>query len=170
MIKGLLGLIGIIGFAFFLCFCAVRVVKDVQFDRGCEGYLKRAADANTVDIAKEQLQIAIKYIEDNNLTSGYTSIVYRTPDEDVGFWYKNLKASYAELAAVPADASQLERTNVLMKLRETLLDAHEKGVSVTSPSGISIYPNNSAYCFFGIFASILAFFGVVVIMGILANI
>ncbi len=31
------------------------------------------------------------------MTSGYTSILWQTPDEDIGFWYTNLKASQQEL-------------------------------------------------------------------------
>jgi hypothetical protein len=169
MIKGLFVVIGLVGMMLGLCFLTMRVVKEVQFDRGCEGYLKRAADANTIDLAKEQMQIALKYIEDNGLTQGYTSVIYNTPDEDVGFWYKNLKASYAELCTVTPETSQLERTNVLMKLRETLLDTHDKGVSVTAPDGISVYPNNLAYFFFGLFSGILAFFGFIVFVGVIAD-
>ena len=38
-----------------LVFCAwstVRIVKAVQFDMNCTQYIKRAADANTVELAK----------------------------------------------------------------------------------------------------------------------
>lgn len=120
-----------------------------MFDRGCEGYLKRAADANTVALAEQNLAIAVKYAEDNGMTSGYTSIIYRTPDEDVGFWYSNLKASLEELRSITPEATQLERTNILMKLRETLLDEGNE-VKVTVPNGISIFPDNTMYAILGV--------------------
>lgn len=77
----------------------------------------------------------------------YTSVIYRTPDEDIGYWYDNLSASLKELREMPADASQLERSNVLMKLRETLVGS--EGVSLTMPSGISVYPSNAAFFWWG---------------------
>jgi hypothetical protein len=157
--KAVAAMFGVLGILFFLAYFGVVIVKGIQFDRGCEGYLKRAADANTVQMAKEQLAIAISYADEHNLTKGFTSVIYTTPDEDVGFWYNNLKASHAELSAVTEDTSQLEKTNILMKLRETLLDDGEKGTDVTIPSGISVFPNNMAYGIWGIFSGILALFG-----------
>ena len=139
---------------FFLVWIGVRTVADINFDRNCEGYLKRAADANTVDLAAENLEVAVKYAEQNGLTSGFTSIVYRTPDEDIGFWYKNLTASPKELRAVKPETPQLERTNILMKLRETLLDQGQS-TSVTAPSGISVYPNNAVYAMWGLLTGVL---------------
>jgi hypothetical protein len=56
-----------------------------------------------------------------------------------------LKASLNELNTIPENAQQLEKSNVLMKLRETLLDNTSDGTEVTCPAGISIYPNNTAY-------------------------
>jgi len=132
-----------------------RTIKSIQYNQNCGGYLKRAADSNTVDQAKEQLKIAITYMENNNLTSGYTSVLWKTPDEDVGFWYKNIKTAYDELEKISPDASQLEKTNVLMKLRETLLDNGESGTIVTEPDGISVFPNNVAFAIFGTISLIL---------------
>ena len=119
----------------------------VVFEQGCGGHLMLAANANTIELAKEQLSIAINFLNANQMTEGYTSLIYNTPDEDVGFWYKNLKASLKELKEVSPEATQLEKSNVLMKLRETLIDhAGNKGDEVTTPSGISIFPNNKMIC------------------------
>ena len=41
-------------------------------DPSMTGYLKRAADANTIILANEEFSKAISYLESNNLTSGYT--------------------------------------------------------------------------------------------------
>jgi hypothetical protein len=138
-----------------LVFSGARTVAYINFGRNCEGYLKRAADANTIDLAAKNLEIAIKYADANNLKSGYTSIVYRTPDEDIGFWYENLTASLKELRAVKPEASQLEKTNVLIKLRETLLDQGQS-TSVTAPNGISVYPSNGAWAAWGFLSFIFA--------------
>jgi len=122
---------------------ATEIVMSISFDRQIGGHLKRAADANTIELALSEMNTAVTKMEEKGLTSGYTSIVYRTPDEDIGFWYKNLKASRDELASLPtATTTPLERSNMLIKLRETLLDQGKSGVSVTAPEGISRYPNN----------------------------
>lgn len=117
------------------------IVKSIQFDQECGGFLKQAADASSVELAERQLNLAINYIEKNNLTSGYTSILYKTEDENIGFWYENLKVCQKELAETKGN-STLENTNVLMKLRESLTDYSEKGTKLTIPEGIGRYPNN----------------------------
>ena len=142
----------------FMSTCSVEVVKNIQMDRNCVGYLKRAADANTVELAKSQVNIAVKYMEDNDLTKGFTSIIYNTPDEDIGFWYGNIKAAADELNTLKSDATQLEKSNVLMKLRETLLD----GNRITCPSGIHKYPNNKLFALLYIISSaLLATLGII---------
>lgn len=139
----------------FGAWCTVRIVKGVQFDTNCEQYLKRAADANTVETANEELAKAISYAEENNLTEGVVSIFLHQPENDIGYWYNNIKEAYAELENLPEDATSLEKTNVLMKLRETLTDETDSGVSVTVPNGISIYPNNVLYFWWGLLSFIV---------------
>lgn len=144
----------------FIAWVVVRLVSYIQFDRNCEGHLKRAADANTVELAAKEVEIAVEYLKSHDMTTGYTSVVYTTPDEDIGFWYTNLTASLDELKKIKADAPQLEKTNVLMKLRETLLDQGEK-THVTCPDGISVYPTNTFWAFFAVIATLgLLAFGI----------
>lgn len=140
----------------FLAWGTVRIVDAVQFNMGCEQYLKRAADANSVEMAKDQLKTAIDYAESEGLTEGIVSIILKQPKNDIGFWYDNMKKSYEELEKVDENTSQLERTNILMKLRESLTDSSEDGTVVTIPDGISIYPNNVAFFWWGLASVILA--------------
>jgi len=135
-----------------LVWSTARIVASVHFSQDCGGILKQAADASDLNLAAERLQIAIAYIEKENLTSGYTSVLYKTPDEDVGFWYKNLNSALDELKKVQVDsnATSLEKSNVLIKLRETLLDNGESGTSLTVPDGISVFPSNSLWAFLGL--------------------
>lgn len=122
----------------------IVIVKSIQFKQDCSGYLKQAADANTVELALGRLNLALDYIESHNLTSGYTSVLWRTENENVGYWYQNLKACQGELEA-NLDATSLEKSNVLMKVRESLTDEGENGTVLTIPPGISRYPNNLMY-------------------------
>jgi len=135
----------------------VRIYKGIQFDHQCEAYLKRAADANTVEIAKDNLAKAIEYAEENNLTKGIVSVFFHNPANDIGFWYDNMKACYAELDNLSEDATSLEKTNMLMKLRESLVDTGES-TSVTVPEGITVYPNNVIYFIWGWLSFIVALF------------
>ena len=159
-------LTGIILLVLSLPSCGMELYKSILFDRGAEGHLKRAADANTIHLAKQELQTTLEYLEKNNLTNGYTSILYQTPDEDVGFWYTNLKSSLSELKSLSDNVPPLERSNMLMKLRETILD-EGKNTSVTIPSGIHLFPNNIAYAIW-VFISIIigCIGGVMIFMGI----
>lgn len=138
---------------FCISACGARIYKGIVFKQNVTGYLKRAADANTIDLASVELGKAITYLEKNNLTTGFTSIIYQTPDEDIDFWYRNLKASEDELKNLNS-TSALEKTNVLMKLRETLLDTGEK-TKVTIPPGLAVYPHNTLWAI----VMSIAFFG-----------
>ncbi len=142
---------------FSLTIFGLRISKKVVFKQNVSGYLKRAADANTIELAEEELTKAITYLEAENLTSGYTSILWQTPDEDIDFWYRNLKASQQELQTLESE-SALEKTNVLIKLRETLLDTGES-TKVTVPDGLSVYPNNKMWAALMLLATLAGFFG-----------
>jgi len=155
--------IGIILLIPFLIWGTLRTVNAITYNIDCGGHLKRAADANTVEMAKKELITAIKYLQDNNMTAGYTSVLYRTPDEDIEFWYTNLNQSLGELSAVTNSTSQLEKSNILMKLRETLLDQNKDGTSVTQPAGISIFPKNKIYALFGGLSALFGLVGCVLI-------
>lgn len=122
----------------------ILVVKSIQFDQRCGGYLKQAADANTPELALQRIDVAIDYIEAHGLTNGYTSILWRTEDENVGFWYENIVACRDELQSC-IESTQLEKTNVLMKVRESLTDNKEGNVSLTVPDGISKFPHNLSW-------------------------
>ena len=156
-------LLGII-FLLPICFCiGVRVQRSIVFEIECGGHLKRAADANTVSLAIQEMEIVVAYLEEEGMTNGYTSILYCTPDEDVRFWYTNIKDALKELRAVTPEATQLERSNLLIKLRETLIINTNKGERITCPKGISIYPWNRVICSLFIISIATAIFGVVFI-------
>lgn len=126
------------------------LVVEQKFIINCEGRLKRAADANTVEIAKKELDAAINYLKANGLTSGQTGVLWNTPDNDIDFWFKNLTAARDELntqALKPA-----EQAMILKKLRETLLDKTQAGESVTVPPYLAFYP----WCFIAVIMQALA--------------
>lgn len=121
--------------------CIVRVVV---FNQNCGGYLEQAANANSVELALERLNVAIEYVEEHNMTDGYTSVLWKTESDNIGYWYRNLKTCQEELEAC-VNSSQLEKTNVLLKVRESLTDEGKDGTELITPNGISRYPNNALF-------------------------
>jgi len=77
--------IAVLSVIVLLCVSANMGYRYIILDQQCLGHLKRAADSNKITKAVVELETSIKYLEDNNLTSGYTSVIYRTPDEDIEF-------------------------------------------------------------------------------------
>lgn len=120
------------------------IVKTVRMDANCIEYFSMAADANSVELAEKHLSLGIKYLEEHDLTEGSTEIFIYGPKKDLGLWYENLKSAQAQLQELIArdDLTELEESNALMKLRETLLVGEG---SVTHPSMISFYPNHVAW-------------------------
>jgi hypothetical protein len=137
----------------------VRCVASLNFSVDCGGHIKRAADANTIELAAQELRTVITYCDEHKLTSGVVSIIIKQPKNDVGFWYTNLKASLTELDKVTETTSQLEKTNILIKLRETLVDHGQSGMSITVPDGITIYPHNVMYFWWAVIGTLLACVG-----------
>ncbi|PIP65594.1 hypothetical protein COU77_02205 [Candidatus Peregrinibacteria bacterium CG10_big_fil_rev_8_21_14_0_10_49_16] len=142
-------LVGLVLCVPFVGWATTGIVKGIRYDISVGGHLKRAADANTVPLAKKELHTALKNIETKGWTSGSTHVLWWTPANDVGYWYENLKSSLEELDKVSPDSTQLERTNLLMKLRETILDQNGESLTVTAPGGISLHPYNVSYFWLG---------------------
>ncbi len=154
-VCALIGIV-ILGFA---------AIKSINLNQDCVGHLKRAADANTIELAQKELSTAISYLEENNMTEGYTSVIYKTPDEDVKFFYDNLVASQKELNDVMKNSDQLTTTNTLMKLRETLTDTNSDGKTVvTRPDGLQYFPNNVGWAIARTLASIALLAGAILAM------
>ena len=137
-----------------LVFIGVRVRASYLFEMNCSMFLKRAADAATPAIAGESLDQALGYIEAHRLTTGFTSVIWRTPNEDIGFWYRNIRSARGVINELSPHSSLLEQSNVLIRVREVLTD-HNEVTFVTVPSGISIYPHNQAYLIWGFLSGVL---------------
>lgn len=143
-------LVGYVGF---------RAYTNIVFDINCGDRLKRAADANTVEIAQKELEAVVIYAEQKGYTQGYTSVLWKTPSEDVGFWYNNIKTALEEIKHLPANASPLEKSNMLIKLRETLIDHGVKGDTITVPDGLARFPNNAIWFWAGWIISVPGLIG-----------
>ncbi len=140
-----------------LAWLIMRCYTGYQFSVNCEAYIKRAAVASDVDTAQEELGKAIEYIEENNLTEGIVSIFLKNPKNDIGFWYNTLNNTYKQLVEFPRDATQLEKSNFMMRVNETI-----EGLS--TPDGIEIYPHNVLYLWW----AIISIIGAIIFITVLA--
>jgi len=145
-----------------LGYSGVRLVNSITYDREVGGHLKLAADANNVDLAARKLALAIEGMDARGICKKggddcFTSILYRTPDEDVGYWRENIVSTLADLEAMTDEekADNLIESNQLIKVRETLLDSGQNGDHVTSPDGIAIYGMNDPMAWWGILSVLL---------------
>ena len=133
-------IIALVGTLVFSVWATVRIVEYVDYQEEIGGHINRAKIANTVPTAIQEMRIVVRELEEHGYTSGCTCIFFNFPENDIGFWYNNLKESLQELEDLPPNASTLETSNTLLKLRETLEKA---------PNGITIYPHNTAFFSWG---------------------
>ncbi len=144
----------------FVLWAGVRIWQSqIDFRKEVGGYMENASAANTVELATKEMEKVMAAIDAKRYPPGFTSALYNTPDEDVGFWVANMRSSLEELKQIKPDATSLEKSNVLIKLRETLTERSEKSTSVRAPDGISIYPHNTLFALWGCISGILAVFG-----------
>lgn len=144
----------LVGVLAFLVWLVVIIVAGIQYDRRIGGHLELASIANQPATAIEELKLAIQGMDADGITCNqprqcYTSVLYTEPDEDVGFWRQNIEQTLADLEALPPDADHLKVSNTLLKVRETLTTEGKDGSSINDPSGISLYPNNRAFAWWG---------------------
>ena len=132
----------------------ISIGKTVTMSANCIDFFDLAADANSVELAEKYLTKGIEYLESHNLTSGFTKMIVYKPTNDIGIWYENLKSAQAQLQELKQreDLTELEESNALMKLRETLLNSSG---TVTHPEFISFYPNSTSWAWSLIFIWLL---------------
>lgn len=135
--KGLCFVLGVISLVVIII---VSVSMWYGFKSNCGDYLKLAGDAPTVEKANVFLGKAINYLEQKDKTSGNSAFIFRTPANDVGIWYGQLTGAKAIADSLIKNGTSLEKSNALMKIRETVLDQGEKGTVVTLPTKIASFP------------------------------
>jgi hypothetical protein len=129
----------------------IRIAGAYNFDVGCKDYLQLASNSVSIELAESHIAKAIEYAESKNLTNGVVSILFKYPTNDVGIWYTNLVTAHKQLQEnIGIEVTELEESNMLMKLRETLTDTRGEENVVIHPEGISIYPHNILLCVIGV--------------------
>lgn len=119
---------------------SIALYRYVVFKSNCLEYFNLAANANDSKLAEKYITLGINYLEDNDLTCGNTSICIKKPNNDIEFWYNNIKSAQAQLQQINDhdQLTDLDESNILMKLRESLLNSDGE---VIHPRYIAYYPN-----------------------------
>lgn len=150
---------------FVLAAIAVEVLvglKRIDLTQNITSYIDMAASSSSVETAYDNLLIAVKNAEDRGLTDGYTSALWRTQEESIGEWYKNLKSSLSELEAVngrPAYESKL----VLDRVQSSLSRYEQySNTQRYTPAGLAFYPHNLLWGLLRIIAPLILMFALLV--------
>lgn len=117
-----------------ICY-SFNINNSADFAENCTAHIEKAATASSVEIAKEELALAIEYVEKNIYKEGNDAY----EDENVEYWYNNMKAAYEKLENVPADASEEAKSTVLLQINESLLKHTVLGKEVELPNNIKDY-------------------------------
>ena len=126
---------GTISVAFLVCLIIFRLFSVFVFEISCKEYINNATKAVDIETAKSELEKAINYMEERDLTHGTVSILFENPKNDIGFWYSSIKNIYEELQTFPKDVFKSDETDFLRSVQEKIQN-------ITVPDGISIYPYN----------------------------
>lgn len=138
----------------FVGWSVARVNASINFDEEVGGYLDNYVEAGNTQTAIENLDMAIKALEEKGMTEGQISIFWKNPNNNVGIWYQNLLKSKKALEE-SLEEGKRDQAIVLEKQRNGLKGS-ESNSSVRTPEGISIYPLNKVY-FCWCVLSIIAF-------------
>lgn len=141
-----------------LSWCTIRVVLSIRYDTHVTERLERAHSAHDLDTLYRELHRATDYLQLTDRDEGYTSIIYDTPSEDVGYWYRNLVQAQREVHDMlyfideGKERPPNNEINVLIqKVRRTIAPYGD----IKTPQGISVYPHNLYYFAWAILSIVL---------------
>lgn len=133
-------------FASLCIWAGVRIYASCKFNATIGGYLENYAESGTLEMAEKNLSLALKALENRNLTSGQISIFFNNPNENLEIWYQNLVSSRDDLSSALTE-SPVKQSIILDKQKTGLSDG---GKYVSKPDGISIYPYNKQFFWWSI--------------------
>ena len=111
--RALFTLFGIIA---IMCI-ASAIISTIYFRVKCETPLRKAALAETLPEAKVNLDKAIQFVEQNWLTTGYSSLFFKDDEYNITKWYATLKSAQREIDILYVKGyDQVEELDALIAL------------------------------------------------------
>ena len=144
----------IFGIITIMCI-ASAIISTIYFRVKCETPLRKAALAETLPEAKVNLDKAIQFVEQNQLTTGYSSLFFKEDEYNITKWYAMLKSAQSELNILDVNGyDKVEELDALIVLLIKLTDIPENkqcvflndivfistGDIVFVPTGIQLVP------------------------------
>ena len=166
--RALFTLFGIIA---VMCI-ASAIISTIYFRIKCETPLRKAALAETLPEAKVNLDKAIQFVEQNWLTTGYSSLFFKDDEYNITKWYATLKSAQSEIDILYVKGyDQVEELDALIALLIKLTDIPEDKQCVFLndivfvPTGIQFVPlYESVWIVFLFSITVCAILGITVYM------
>lgn len=133
-------LVSILLSAPFFSWAITRIIKKEIFDNNFTYHINQSMSGTDPSKSYEEFVSALLYLQSHNLTSGYTTIVIRSPSEDISIFYDGIfkKFQYSQkLASLPPEE--------IKQYQEYVVNKNLATTQIKEPEGISIYPYNGIY-------------------------
>jgi len=151
----------IVALIVFVCTVISNYVYNYNFNKECCDYLKLAAYSPSIEKSTQFLEKALVYLEKEEKTTGNSAFIFKTPSSDIGIWFSQLKEAQKTLVkCLPDSISGLEKTNALMKIRETI----ENGTILTLPPYLDTFPKHIFFLWTYILSLMIMFIALILIM------
>ena len=130
-----------------IMYIAGAIISTIYFRVKCETPLRKAALAETIPEAKVNLDKAIQFVEQNQLTTGYSSLFFKEDEYNITKWYAMLKSAQSEIDILHVKGyDRVEEIDALIVLLIKLTDIPENKQCVFLndvvfvPTGIQFVP------------------------------
>ncbi len=118
----------------FSLWAIVRIHYTIEFEQNCSSYLTRAKQEVDFDLAANDIEVAINYLETHGLDHGVIKIFREYSYNDLAYVHQNLIEAQNAFRQASSE-SELEKFSLVQRMDEQM----------KLPCGISIYGKNLAY-------------------------
>lgn len=128
----------------FVIFAFIIMAQNFEDTHG--RLLRRAATAQTAEVALSSLDQALRGLEADGLTHGNTAFFRARRETDIGLWYQGLRSARTELqtALASSPASEASQQLALRRFHDRLAYGGPEGTVLIMPESIACHPWNRA--------------------------
>lgn len=130
---------------------------------GITDSLREAAQSQTPEDAILHLNSVIEYMEENELTYGYTSIVTPDETENLETWYKKVVSVRDQIDNMPDSISIYEKAAFVSFVMGNIVSCRQCNFYSRAPEGISVYPYNKLLSRIFLFSTIICFVSAILV-------